>query len=57
MTKIVRITVEGGVVQYVDCPPGVQVIIHDYDVDGEDEGLQKDEDGNPYFESIWNDTD
>jgi hypothetical protein len=32
----------------------VQVIVHDYDTDGVDqEGLQHDENGDPYIESIW----
>ena len=57
MKKIVRITVEGGVVQHVEVPKGVQVIVHDYDVDGQEEGLEQDQNGDSYLESIWNDTD
>jgi hypothetical protein len=53
MTKIVRITVEGGVVQHVECPQGVQVVVRDYDVDRQDEGLQQDENGDCYVESVW----
>ena len=30
----VRITVEGGVIQNIICPPGVEVIVRDYDVEG-----------------------
>jgi hypothetical protein len=52
--KIVRVTVKGGVVQHVEIPEGVKVIIRDYDVDcSEDNQLQQDEDGDKYIESIW----
>jgi len=57
MKKTVRITVEGGVVQHVQVPKGVTVVVRDYDVDGEDEGLEEDENGDKYVESVWNDTD
>ncbi len=54
MKKIVTVTVEGGVIQHIACPPGVQVIVKDYDVDGCDESnLLKDESGDEYLESIW----
>ena len=54
MKKIVTITVEGGVVQHVDCPQGVQVVIKDYDVEGCDESdLHKDDNGDQYLESVW----
>ena len=53
MTKIVHITVEGGVVQHVECPEGVKVIVRDYDTDGVDGGsLQQDENGDPFIESV-----
>jgi hypothetical protein len=51
--KTVTITVEGGVIQNVDCPKGVQVIIHDYDVDGSEPDLAEDETGDEYLESVW----
>lgn len=52
--KIVKVTVEGGVVQWVEVPEGVTVIVRDYDVDGsEDEGLDQDENGDQYIESTW----
>jgi hypothetical protein len=45
----VFITVEGGCVQNVDCPPGVEVTIRDYDTDGEEpdpeRGLIEDDNG------------
>ncbi len=53
MTKIVCITVAGGCVQHVECPQGVQVVVRDYDVDRQDEGLQLDENGDRYLESVW----
>ncbi len=52
--KIVKITVEGGVVQHVEVPVGVQVVVKDYDVEGCDEiDVQQDEHGDNYFEAIW----
>jgi len=50
----VEITVEGGVIQDVQCPEGVRVVVKDYDVEGtpEDE-LHEDEDGYQFMESIW----
>lgn len=52
--KIVRVTVEGGVVQHVEVPEGVQVIVRDYDVDGTDaDELEQDENGDHFIESIW----
>ncbi len=50
--KTVRITVEGGVIQFVDCPRGVRVIVKDYDVDGED-NVHQDEQGDAYIEGVW----
>lgn len=51
---VVTITVEGGVVQDVEVPPGVRVIVKDYDVEGMDEDrMTKDEDGNEYVESVY----
>jgi hypothetical protein len=51
--KIVRIAVEGGVIQNVDCPTGVQVVVHDYDVDGSEADLAEDDSGDEYVESVW----
>lgn len=53
MKKTVTITVEGGVIQTVDCPTGVQVIVHDYDVKGSESDLAEDDSGDEYIESIW----
>jgi sugar lactone lactonase YvrE len=49
----VRITMEGGMIQDMQCPAGVRVVVHDYDVDGSEDGLCEDEDGNTYVEGIW----
>ncbi len=52
--KTVNITVSGGVVQNVEVPEGVTVIVRDYDVDGvESDLLQQDRGGDNYIESIW----
>lgn len=52
--RIVTVTVEGGVVQHVEVPDGVQVIVKDYDVEGCDEAdLEQDESGDHYFEANW----
>ncbi len=52
--KIVQVTVEGGVVQHVDVPEGLQVVVRDYDVDGtEADHLQQDDNGDQFIESIW----
>ena len=51
---IVRVTVEGGVVQHVEVPEGVHVIVRDYDVDGtEEDQLEQDENGDHFIESNW----
>jgi hypothetical protein len=54
MTKIVRITMEGGVIQDIEVPKGMRVVVRDYDTEGvETERLQRDEDGNEFIEAIW----
>ncbi len=51
------ITVEGGVIQDVDIPTGVEieVEVRDYDVEGFEggSGLKKDKAGNEYIRSIY----
>jgi hypothetical protein len=52
--KIVKVTVEGGVVQHVEVPKGVAVIVKDYDVEGTPEDmLEKDDNGDSFIEAIW----
>jgi len=51
--KTVAITVEGGVIQSVDCPSGVQVVVRDYDVDGSETDLAEDDSGDEFIESVW----
>ena len=51
--KIVQVTVEGGVIQDVECPSGIQVLIRDYDVDGSETNLAEDETGDEFIESVW----
>jgi len=53
-TPTVVVTVEGGVVQHIECPDGVRAVVKDYDTDGCDEtDLSKDENGDQFVESIW----
>jgi hypothetical protein len=50
----VFVTVEGGVVQHVEAPEGVKVVVRDYDSEGSDaDRLSVDEDGNEFVESVW----
>ena len=54
MTKVVRITVQGGVIQDVQVPEGVQVVVHDFDTDGtEPDRLSRDENGDECVVNIW----
>lgn len=51
------IDVEGGLIQHIDMPNGVRVIVHDYDVEWVDEAwTELDEDGDEYIESVWENT-
>jgi hypothetical protein len=50
--KIVTIAVHGGVVEVEDVPPGVKVVIRDFDVDGSEDERQGDE-YDEYTESIY----
>jgi hypothetical protein len=59
-----RIIVEGGVIQDIlDIPGGVEVVVHDYDVEDLDLGelmqdgaqrLETDGDGHRYLRCVWN---
>lgn len=40
--RIVRITMEGGVIQHINVPADVRVIVTDYDVDGCEDVVQDD---------------
>lgn len=52
--KIVRVTIEGGVVQWVEVPEGVTIFVRDYDVDGSDDAeLQQDDNGDMFIEVTW----
>jgi hypothetical protein len=53
MKKTVTVSIEAGVVQEVDCPSDVQVIVRDYDVDGSEVDLAEDDTGDEYVEIIW----
>jgi len=50
----VIITVEGGIIQDIDnIPPGLQIIVHDYDAEGCEGPTEVDDDGQHYIESIY----
>jgi hypothetical protein len=52
--KTVRVTLEGGVIQDVEVPKGVRVIVHDYDTeDIEEKDLAEDDNGLPCIETEW----
>lgn len=52
--KTVTTTITGGVIQHIDHPEDVVVIVKDYDIEGFDEDLLiKDEAGDEYVESVW----
>lgn len=56
MPLVVTVVVEGGVVQSVECPPGVTVLVRDYDVAETDPDLvEQDEFGSLYVEDVWGD--
>ena len=51
----VLVIVEHGLVQHVDVPEGVRVVIKDYDInaDAEHESIQNDPDGERYTQQVW----
>jgi hypothetical protein len=50
----VYITVQGGMIQNVEGPADVRVIVRDYDTDSVSDGsTKKDNDGHAYTEAIW----
>jgi len=50
----ILITVEGGIIQDIDnIPPGLQVVVHDYDAEGCEGPTEIDDDGQHYIESIY----
>ncbi len=54
--KVVKIVIEGGVIQDIELPAGVKVVVHDYDVEGgiwEPGEVLRDFHGDEYIESIW----
>ncbi len=52
--KTVQVIVSGGVVQHVEVPDGVSVIVRDYDVEGiESDLLRRDDHDDHYIEAIW----
>lgn len=55
--KIITITVEGGVIQSIDdIPEDIEVHVKDFDCDsepGEESNIQRNEDGDCYWFSVW----
>jgi len=60
-TQQVTIFIKGGMVQRVEKPEAVVVVVKDYDTENSlnadlypnDPSLHKDEDGREYFEAVW----
>jgi hypothetical protein len=54
MQKTVVVTMEGGVIQHIECPDGVSVVIRDYDIEDADPcSLNVDEHGNRFLATSW----
>lgn len=52
--KRITVTVRGGVVVDVQgIPEDTVVVVHDYDIDGWEDGSKKDEYDRPYLASEW----
>jgi len=52
--QTVYVFIEGGVVQDMQIPKGVRVVVRDYDVEGvEPERIQQDADKQEFVESVW----
>ena len=54
--QTVKISIHGGVVQGVECPPGVKVIVCDYDIEDDDlntPNIFKDKEGYYYYKSEY----
>jgi hypothetical protein len=52
MPHRVTIIVRGGVAEVLDKPQGVELVIRDYDTEGQDD-VTRDTDGDPCVESHW----
>jgi len=54
MERIVKITVEGGLIQDIELPEGVTAVVYDYDIECvEEDDLTTDTDGNQCIETVW----
>lgn len=53
--KPIRITMEGGLIQYIDnIPAGTKIEVWDFDTEGMDiEDMKKNEAGEEYFLTVW----
>jgi len=55
-TKPIVVTVEGGLIQNIENPYNLTIIVKDYDVEGHDKydpWIKKDENGDEYAHSEW----
>lgn len=49
-----KVTIEGGVIQGIEVPEGVEVVVYDYDAEGfESDRLQQDDKGEDCSISVW----
>lgn len=52
--KTVTVTIEGGVIQNIEAPPGVRVVVMDFDTEGvEPTELTLNAQGEAYVRSVW----
>jgi hypothetical protein len=52
--KTVKITLEGGVIQDIDVPSGVKVVVYDFDTDGvPEEDLRRAPSGEMCVQTTW----
>jgi hypothetical protein len=51
--QTVEITMDGGLIQSLKAPRGVNVTVRDYDVEGSDEIVRKDANGDEFIEFGW----
>lgn len=54
MTHEVKVFMEGGVIQGMEVPEGVRVVVYDYDTDcAKPEELSRDKNGDPCIVCVW----
>jgi len=56
MNKTVYITIEGGIIQDMNIPKGIEVVVCDYDVNVNDptcKPITRDDYNHPYLKTVW----